>query len=131
VTWLIDQLRQGKSVRVVDDQYGNPTLASELAAALRRLAESGKTGIYHLSGSEIIDRFAFARRIADIFGLDKSLISAVKTAEFKQLAPRPLKSGFVITKAEKELGVRMSNVIDGLEKFKAEFLVIESQPGQV
>jgi len=128
VTWVIDQLRQGKTIRVVDDQFGNTTLASELAAALRRLAESGKIGIYHLSGSEIIDRFSFAQRIADTFDLDKLLISPVKTAEFKQPAPRPLRSGFIITKAERELGVRMSNVIEGLERFKAEFLALENQP---
>lgn len=127
VTWVIDQLRQGKAIRAVDDQLGNPTLASELAAALCTLAESGKAGIYHLSGSEIIERFTFAQHIADTFGLDKSLISPVKTAEFKQAAPRPLKSGFIIDKAEKELGVRMSNVRRGLEKFKAERSALEKQ----
>jgi dTDP-4-dehydrorhamnose reductase len=125
VTWVIDQLRQGKAIRAVDDQFGNPTLASELAAALYRLAESGKAGIYHLSGSEIIERFTFAQRIADTFGLDKSLISPVKTADFKQPAPRPLKSGFIIDKAEKELGVRLSNVCGGLEKFKVERAALE------
>lgn len=125
VVWVIQQLRGGKPIRVVDDQLGNPTLASELAAAMRVLAESGRTGIYHLSGSEIIDRFSFARLIAGMFGLDEKLVSPVKTAEFKQPAPRPLKSGFIIAKAEEELGVRMSDVRTGLEKFKTEFLAME------
>jgi dTDP-4-dehydrorhamnose reductase len=127
VTWVIDQLRQGKAIRVVDDQWGNPTLASELAAALQRLAESGHTGIYHVSGQEIIDRFSFAQRIAEVFSLDKNLISPVKTADFNQPAPRPLKSGFVLDKAKNELGIRLSGVADGLEKFKAEFSMFEKQ----
>lgn len=120
VTWLINQLRQNQPVRIVDDQFGNPTLASELAPALRILAESGRTGVYHLSGSEVIDRYHFAVKIAEVFDLDASLIQAVKTSEFKQAAPRPLRSGFVIAKATGELNVSMSNVAGGLQKFKNE-----------
>lgn len=130
VTWAIGQLRQGKPIRVVDDQFGNPTLASELAGALRTLAESGKSGVFHLSGSEVIERCSFARRIAETFGLDEALISPVNTAEFKQPAPRPLKSGFIVEKAGKELGVHMSNVMGGLEKFRSEFLELEKEQGR-
>jgi len=120
VTWLIKQLREGKSVRIVDDQFGNPTLASELAQALRVLAESGRNGIYHLSGSEVIDRYHFAVKIAEVFNLDSNLIQAIKTSDLKQAAPRPLRSGFDITKAVREINVKMSNVMDGLKKFKTE-----------
>ncbi len=120
VTWLINQLHQGKAVRVVDDQFGNPTLASELARALRILAESGRNGIYHLSGSEVVDRYHFAVTIAEVFDLDASLIQPIKTSELKQASPRPLRSGFDISKAARELGITMSDVIGSLQKFKAE-----------
>ncbi len=120
VTWLIGQLRNGKSVRIVDDQFGNPTLASELARALRILAESGRNGIYHLSGSEVIDRYHFAVKIAEVFDLDASLIQPIKTSGLKQASLRPLRSGFDISKAVSELNITMSNVVDGLQKFKAE-----------
>ena len=127
VSWMIGQLREHKQIRVVDDQWGNPTLAEELAAALRVLAESGHTGIYHISGSEIVDRYSFALAVADLFELDAHLLIPVKTADFKQPAPRPLKSGFIIDKAVQELGVRMSGVRGGLEKFKQDFLALEKQ----
>jgi len=130
VTWLIDQLRHGKSVRIVDDQFGNPTLASELATALRILAESDpaprgaasatKRGIYHISGSEVIDRYHFAVKIAEVFDLDPGLIQPIKTSDFKQASPRPLRSGFDISKAVRELGITMSDVVGGLRKFKVE-----------
>ncbi len=120
VTWLIEQLRNSKSVRIVDDQFGNPTLASELARALRTLAESGRNGIYHLSSSEVIDRYHFAVKIAEVFGLDASLIQPIKTGDLKQASPRPLRSGFDISKAAAELGINLSDVIGGLQKFKVE-----------
>ncbi len=125
VTWLIQQLRNGKTVRIVDDQFGNPTLASELARALRVLAESdaAKQDIYHISGSEVIDRYHFAVKIAEVFDLDAGLIQPIKTGDLKQASPRPLRSGFDISKAVRELGITMSDVVGGLNKFKAELTV--------
>jgi dTDP-4-dehydrorhamnose reductase len=120
VTWLIQQLREGKSVRIVDDQFGNPTLARELSSALRVLAESGRNGIYHISGSEVIARYHFAVKIAEVFDLEAGLIQPIKTGDFKQASPRPLRSGFDISKAVRELGINMSDVVGGLSKFKAE-----------
>jgi dTDP-4-dehydrorhamnose reductase len=122
VTWLIEQLRAGKAVQIVDDQFGNPTLASELARALRVLAEAGpaRRGIYHISGSEVIDRYHFAVKIAEVFGLDANLIQPIKTSDFKQASLRPLRSGFDISKAVAELNISMSDIVGGLNKFKTE-----------
>jgi dTDP-4-dehydrorhamnose reductase len=125
VTWLITQLLNGKSVRIVDDQFGNPTLASDLAVALRQLAESGRKGIFHISGNEVIDRCHFALKIAETFGLDPHLIQPAKTSDLKQAAPRPLRSGFDISKAVRELGIAMSDASSGLQKFKAELAAID------
>jgi len=118
VTWLLAQLRSGKPVRIVKDQFGNPTLASELAAALRQLAESGRNGIYHICGAEIISRYDFAVQAAKVFEWDESLIAPVATAELNQAAKRPANSGFDISKAVRELGIAMSNVVEGLKKFR-------------
>lgn len=123
VTWLLGQLRADKEVRIVNDQFGNPTLASELALALRKLAESKHNGVYHLSGAETISRYAFALQVARVFALNEKLIHPVTTAEFKQAAKRPMNSGFDISKAQRELGVSMSNVVEGLRKFKEELLI--------
>lgn len=127
VTWVIDRLMRGETIRVVDDQRGNPTLADELAEAVIKLAESQYSEVFHISGREVIDRYAFAVAIAETFGLDKSLIQRVKTAELQQAAPRPLNSGFVIEKAEKLLGVQMSDVRGGLEKFKRQYVPVLKQ----
>jgi len=129
VTWVIDQLRRGNSIRIVDDQLGNPTLADELAAALVVLAESGSQDVYHISGSEIVDRYRFALEIAACFGLDARLIQRIKTAELNQKAPRPLNSGFYLDKARQELGIEMSDVRGALEKLKASYLPVLEQSG--
>lgn len=121
VTWVVDQLRNGEEIRVVDDQFGNPTLADELAEALIVLAESGAQGIYHICGKEIIDRYHFAVKIAEVFGLDASLIERIKTADLGQAALRPLNSGFYIDKAESEIGIHMSDTAGALAKFRRQY----------
>ncbi|MCB9502245.1 MAG: dTDP-4-dehydrorhamnose reductase [Deferribacteres bacterium] len=120
ITWMVEQLRQSKPIRIVDDQFGNPTLASDLASALIKLAVSSREEIYHLCGSEIIDRYHLALLVADVYGLDSSLITRIKTSDLGQAAKRPLNSGFIIEKAEKELGVEMLDARGGIEQLKLE-----------
>lgn len=118
VTWLINMLKKGERVTIVTDQFGNPTLIDDLAAAILKIIELKKWDLYHICGSELIDRYHFALKIAEIFKLNKNLISATTTPELKQQALRPLKSGFIIEKATSEFGIKMSNIEDGLKKLK-------------
>lgn len=118
--WLVQSLEARQSVRVVDDQFGNPTLVDDLAYGLLRAVELGKTGVYHIAGRDIISRYEFAVRLARVFGLDESLIVPIKTSSLKQPAARPLKSGLITLKAEVELGFKPSSVEHGLEILKSQ-----------
>lgn len=122
VTWLIEKLKKNANVTIVTDQLGNPTLADELATAILKIVKLKKWDLYHISGSELIDRYSFALKIADIFKLDKNLISSITTPELNQSALRPLKSGFIIDKAKTELGIEMSNAEEGLKMFKKQYI---------
>ncbi|GBE26184.1 dTDP-4-dehydrorhamnose reductase [bacterium BMS3Bbin03] len=118
VLWLISALKKNQEVTIVDDQTGNPTLADNLAEALRVAIEKRAAGVYHLTGREAIDRYSFAHRIAKIFGLNALLIKRGKTSHLKQLAPRPMNAAFIVEKAEKELGVHLMSVDEALLKLK-------------
>ena len=117
-TKVLQWARSQEIMQVVDDQIGNTTLASELADGLWKIVKREKGGIFNIAGAEIIDRYAFALKIADVFDLNKNLITPIKTEDLSQPAPRPLNSGLNINKAEKELDICMSNATEGLEKFK-------------
>jgi dTDP-4-dehydrorhamnose reductase len=116
--WLIQSLEKQTPVRIVEDQFGNPTLADDLAYGLLRGVELGKTGIYNIAGRDIVSRHEFALRVARAFNLDPSLISPIKTASLRQPALRPLKSGLITLKAEVELGIRPSTIEEGLAVLK-------------
>jgi dTDP-4-dehydrorhamnose reductase len=118
VLWLIQSLESGTAVHIVDDQFGNPTLADDLAYGLIRGVELGKTGIFNIAGRDIVSRFEFAQKIARGFGLDEALITPVKTAQLRQPAHRPLKSGLITLKAEVELGIHPSTIEQGIAVVK-------------
>lgn len=121
VTWLINKLRNGEKVTIVNDQFGNPTLADDLAHVIKRVINSEKWDIFHVSGNELLNRYSFARKIAAIFDLDRTLISPITTDKLTQVAPRPLKSGFILDKIKKELGLEMMDLDESLKIFKKQF----------
>lgn len=77
------------ALSVVDDQIGSPTWTCDLAAALVTLAESGGQGTYHLTNSETVSWFGFARAIFALSGLEVP-VSPVPSTAFPRPAPRPL-----------------------------------------
>jgi dTDP-4-dehydrorhamnose reductase len=117
---LVNSLRDGKAVRIVDDQIGNPTLVDDLAFGLIRAMEMQRTGIYNVAGRDIVSRFEFAVALAKAFGLDASLIQPIKTSQLNQPAARPLRSGLITLKAEVDLGLKLSGVDQGLAILKTQ-----------
>jgi dTDP-4-dehydrorhamnose reductase len=51
VDTILARARAGEPLRVVDDQRGSPTSASDLAPALVRLIEAGQYGTYHCTNT--------------------------------------------------------------------------------
>lgn len=120
VLWVRDSLRAGKAIKVVDDQWRTPTLAEDLAQGCWLLAQRKAQGIYHISGEEMLTPHAMALRVADYFGLDKSLIERVDASTFSQPARRPARTGFVIDKAKEELGYQPHSFEEGIAMVAAQ-----------
>jgi dTDP-4-dehydrorhamnose reductase len=104
--WVIDNLIEGRPIEVVNDQWRTPTYAPDLAAGIERMVRYNKTGLYHISGREWLTVYDFARTIAEVCDLDASLIHPTDASRFRQTAQRPARTGFIILKAETELGYK-------------------------
>ncbi len=114
VLWVKKNLEEGKTINVVNDQWRTPTLAEDLAKGCYLVATKKATGIYHISGEEMMTPYDIAMKTAEFFKLNKTLISATDSNTFKQPAARPLKTGFNITKAKIDLGYQPHSFIEGL-----------------
>jgi dTDP-4-dehydrorhamnose reductase len=77
-------------VRVVNDQCGQPTLATDLAGHIIDLvAKKAPAGTYHGTNTGECTWFDFASEIFRLMGTDVSLISAVPSTEYPTRASRP------------------------------------------
>jgi dTDP-4-dehydrorhamnose reductase len=114
VLWAKQNLEQGKTINVVDDQFRTPTLAEDLADGCILIAEKKAQGVYNVSGKDFMSILELVNRVADYYHLDKSLVKPSKSADIKQPAKRPPKTGFIIDKARKELGYEPHSFEEGI-----------------
>jgi len=77
-------------VRVVNDQMGQPTSATDLAKQLIELSlSSSPAGIYHGTNSGQATWFDFAQEIFKLSGADVNRVIPVSSSEYLRPAKRP------------------------------------------
>jgi dTDP-4-dehydrorhamnose reductase len=116
VLWVKKSLEEGKTINVVNDQWRTPTLAEDLAIGCYLAATKKATGIFNISGEEIMTPYDIAIATADFFKLDKSLIKETDSSKFTQAAKRPPRTGFVIEKAKNRFSFQPTPFKVGLSR---------------
>jgi dTDP-4-dehydrorhamnose reductase len=116
VTWVVENLKQSTPIRVVNDQWRTPTLVDDLAEAIATIEEKNLSGIYHVSGEDLISPYELATHIAGELQSDASLITSVTSDELNQVAKRPPKTGFIISKAKKDFDYKPTPISEGIRK---------------
>lgn len=114
VVWAKGALEKQQPINVVDDQFRSPTLAEDLAKGCIQIAEHNATGVYHLSGKDVMSILELVYAIADFYKLDKACVTPIKTATLNQTAKRPPKTGFILDKAMSDIGYNPHSFIDAL-----------------
>ena len=108
----------GGPMRVVDDQYGRPTSAHDLAGAIVYLVERGARGLYHVANREVASWWELARASLDEAGYEDLSVERIRTDELTLDAPRPMRLVLDCSKAE-ALGVKMRSWRDAVSAYLA------------
>lgn len=113
--WLLENQ---KPIKAVSDHYFTPTFIDDIAPVIDFLIKNNIPGKFNLVGDEIVTPFKVALMIADVFKLNKDLISQTTRAEFfKDRAPRgyniSLKNDKII-----KLGLKLRSFTEGLMEIK-------------
>lgn len=116
VLWVKDKLHAGEPIQVVNDQVRTPTFVEDLAKGIVLVLLKHAKGVYHISGRDTCTPYQLACMIASLMGKDHSVITPVTAATFHEPAKRPPKTGFVITKAVKELGYVPLKLEEGVRR---------------
>jgi dTDP-4-dehydrorhamnose reductase len=114
----INNLKQGKVVKVTPELYGNPTYTPELADWILLAIEKQITGKLNLVGETVCNRYELMRQVANLFGYDDGL---VMKAKFWADAKRPERNGLKVNRAT-ELGIPITDMFTGIIKLKESLL---------
>jgi dTDP-4-dehydrorhamnose reductase len=107
------------------NDIAHPTLASDCADMLLRLAQHDGAGIFHCFGSEAINRVDLAHQIAAAFDADPALIMPTRTDEAVLDQMRhigiPYRTRMSTERTAQALGRRAYNVQESLSAFRDEW----------
>ena len=122
VLWVKEMLEKKQEITIVDDQFRAPTYAAELALACKIAMDKKATGIFNVSSNTVLSIYEIAQQIADVFSLDKTYIKPISTATLNQLASRPKRTGFDLSKTKKQLDFHPKSFREDLQIFKETFM---------
>ena len=95
---IIKAAREGRAIRVVDDQTGSPTFAPDLAQGVGALLRVKASGLFHVVNQGQASWWDLARRALDLSGFGHKEAARTTAAEYGLPAPRP---GFSVLDAGK------------------------------
>ncbi len=116
ITKLIARAKQGKELKVVDDQIGAPTATTEVAKVICKLLPGRPQNIFHFAASGYVSRFEVAKFIFEKLGISVNL-SSCKSSDYPTPAQRPLNSRLDCGKIQAVLGENIENWQDPLSRF--------------
>lgn len=111
---MIASFKDGRTVGVPAHEIRTPVDVITAGRALLELAAGDHHGIFHLAGSERLNRFEMAQRIARRFGFSEKLVTAQPPATTPGRAPRPRDVSLANAKACATLQTPMRTFDDAL-----------------
>jgi len=110
---VLHTLQSGKILREVIDWYNTPTYVPDFVEAAHKLLEYDLTGIFHIVGSDFVNRYDFSLKLAEVFGLNREMIKPIKSDVLKLPAKR-VNVNLSNKKLEQKTGVKLKGFTEGI-----------------
>lgn len=132
VAALTTDLRAGQPFGVWEspriNMVATPTLASDAASLIWRIAAAGLRGTFHACGGEALDRAGLARQAATVLQLDPDLVHAADYPLGEPPMPVPFDTSLDAGATARELGVTLPSADEWLARLAAELETGELGP---
>lgn len=113
---ILGAARAGKPLRVVTNEVANPTYTNDLAAAIARLIETERFGIYHLVNEGAVSRWKLARYALDEAGFAGTPVERISRHEWSRPSLPPEYTALA-NHAGASIGIRLRPWKDALRAF--------------
>lgn len=114
--WLVDSLRDKRSITLFDDVLFSPVHAEQVAELLWSLLDRRVHGTYNLGSADGLSKAAFAERVARRLGYSLENASVGSVSEVKLKAYRPNDMRMQVDRIAAALGRAMPSVDEGIDR---------------
>ena len=117
VTNMINLMKSKSELKIINDQFGSPTYAGDLANTILDLINNKKwmPGIYHYTNFGKVSWFDFANDIKSIYGFS-TIIDSISSEEYFIKTKRPKYSLLDNSKIKNTFDINQINYLDSLKK---------------
>jgi len=118
---IIERSKAGTQLKVVEDEIGSPTYASDLAETLIQICgriseiENFRTAVYHYCNTGSVSRYEYAKKIVE-FSKAPIEVVPVLSKYLNMKAKRPSNSSLDNSKIIKEFGIKIRNWDEALKE---------------
>jgi dTDP-4-dehydrorhamnose reductase len=117
--WVYGQFTHNQKIFGFDDVCFNPLEASNLSKILLDIAITDFTGTINLGSTEIISKYQFIVKVAEVFGFDTNMIVEGTYDKYANaIAQRPLNTSLDISKSIKLFNPKIMSYEKSLQKIK-------------
>jgi dTDP-4-dehydrorhamnose reductase len=117
---LFFRLSRNEAVSVPAYLYGTPTLADDLAIVITELLQAGKSGLFHITGPDLVSRYEWAAGFCSVMNLPLPLLKKADVPP-ANMVPRPFRSHLISRKLDLTLRKKLNGVSNGLSLFRKEY----------
>jgi dTDP-4-dehydrorhamnose reductase len=119
VKTMVRLLREKENINVVDDQFGCPTYAADIAEAIMKIIDRSETdwkpGIVNYCNDGVTNWYQFAVAIKELIK-SNCTINPITSGEYKATAKRPQYSVLDTTKIKEQYGIVILHWKESLQK---------------
>jgi dTDP-4-dehydrorhamnose reductase len=125
VRWMIPKLLSGEEIKLVNDQFISPNFIDDLSNVISISIDKQSKGIFHIAPEDRLSFYDMGLKVAEEFGVSKDLIKEITLDELQSKLQKKAKSPryncLLSSRAQKELGVRMTPFAEGVKKVKESY----------
>jgi len=112
---VLQTIKSGKLLKEITNWYNTPTYVPDFVQITKKLIDDNDKGTFHLVGSDFVNRYNWSLLVAEIFGLDKTLIEPM-SSEMLNLPAKRANVNLSNQKLFLKKNVQMMGIKDGLRK---------------
>lgn len=123
---FLKKAQSEKEIKIVNDQFGSPTYAKDLAQAIKILLSDSSfelsadfCDIYHITNSGSCSWYEFAQAVKEIANLDTDILP-ISTEQYHSPAKRPKMSILQNRRYQEDIGEKLKHWKEALREYLAE-----------